>query len=418
MAQTSGGPNTPALASGQRPAAIPSAALTPENTVGGGITVGANYDDNVIPNAQPRQWDVRYSVVPEITLQETRPRVEWSVSYSPGLETSQELRYRNLFSQKFSGRLVWRTSPHGSLSAEEYYLVSMNPFAGFKTNPGPTISPNESVFIPNVRQKMTLSHLLYSYQSSAQVTMGIGGSFELQKFDSTPKSGPTTALVHAQIVSGQAFIARQMTPRNQLGLQYDPRVMKFPKANARTTTHTFLVFDQMDLSRRTHLTLYGGPEYALTSNQVEVNLGFVIITIPVKANTWNGAGGVMYSWTGDHIAATVDFTRGISDGGGLVGAVELTSGTARLSWQFTRSWSLESSISGADDQLVAVKNAANELRIYSGELGLHRRLWRDTGFKVFYQRLNQTGSINNFSIGNRDIIGVALDYTFLKPLGG
>ncbi|MGB6875358.1 MAG: hypothetical protein WBD87_04930 [Candidatus Acidiferrales bacterium] len=412
--------NVPVLVSGQMPPVTPSEAEGPTNVFQGSINIGASYDDNVLlSGSAPRQSDITYSIMPNISFEETRPRIVWGLSYSPGLLVSQNLLYQNLFSQRFGGHVAWRTSPHGLLSAEQYYLVTTDPFAGFDTTePGPIISPNESIYIPDIRQTFLLSHAMYSYQISAQTTVGVGGSFDLQKYDSTPHSGPTTPLIYSQVASGEAYIAHQLTARNQLGFQYGAQVLRFPQADARTTTHTFLVFDQINLSSSTSLTLYGGPEYSLTFNQVELNLGFVIITIPVKADQWSGAGGVMYRWTGNRMAASINFSRGVSDGGGLIGAVELTAGTAQLSWQMTRSWSLQSTINGAEDQLLGQSNGSNELLAYSAQLGLHRRLWRDMGIKWYYERLNETGSINGLSIGNRDIVGVTLDYSFMKPLGG
>lgn len=411
--------NVPVLASGQMPSSTPTAEGTPENVLEGGILLGANYDDSAVPNAFPRKWDINYFVTPRISLQETRERVVWGFSYSPGIELSQNLLYGNQFAQKFGGNIAWRTTPHGTLSAQQYYLVTTNPFLGFSTTqPGPIISPNETIYLPNVRQTMILSNVLYSYQANAQTTMGFGGSFQQQKYDRIPQSGSSTPLIHAQVASGEAFISHQVTPRVQIGFQYGGQVLKFPKQNARTTTHSFLLFDQMNLSPNTSITLYGGPEYSLTSNVVVLNLGFIIVSIPVNANQWSGSGGVIYNWTGHRLAASVDFSRRVSDGGGLIGAVELTSGTAQLSWQIARSWSLKSTIAGADNQLLAVSSGNNELRTYSAQVGLTRRFGRDVALDLFYRRFNATGSINGYAIGNRDIVGVNLNYSFLKPLGG
>lgn len=411
--------NIPVLASGQLPSVTPASEEAPTNVFSGGITLGGNYDDNVEVDASSRVWDIEYMVMPHISFEETHRRIAWGLSYTPGVELSQRLLSRNLFAQRFGGHLVWRTSPHGILSAQQYYLVTMNPFEGFAdTSPGPTISPNETLYIPNVRRTLLLSNVLYSYQSSARTTMGVGGTFELQKYDDTPQSGPTTALIHSQVASGEAYIAYQFTPRNQIGFQYGLQVLRFPQVDGRTTTHSFLVFDQMNLSSQTRLTLYGGPEYSLTSNEIVLNLGFVFVSLPVNATKWTGAGGVIYNWTGDHLAAAIDFSRRVSDGGGLVGAVELTYGRAELAWRFSRNWSLTSGILGADNQLLAVTNGNDELRTYSGQIGLHRQLGRTVGIRTFYERLNETGSFNGLSIGNRDIVGVSLDYSFMKPLGG
>lgn len=415
----SGSPNVPVLVSGQMPSNVPTSQQTPTNVFQGTLTVGASYDDNATTQANTHQSDVDYSVMPTFSFEETRSRLVWGLSYSPGLEISQNLLYRNRFAQRFGGHMAWRTTPHGMLSAEQYYLVTTNPFENFaSTQPGPNISPNESIFLPNIQQTLLLSHALYSYRSSAQVTVGLGGSFLMQKFDNTPHDGPTTSLIHSQIASGEGFISRQITARNQFGFQYRGQVLRFPQANARTTAHSFQLFDQINFSAHTQLTLYGGPEYALTSNEVAVNLGFVIITIPVKANSWNGSGGVMYTWTGDHLGVAIDFSRGISDGGGLTGAVELTSGRAQLNWRLSRDWSLSSEVSGSNDDLLAAQTSSDQLRVYTGEVSLHRKLWRDMGMRVFYQRFDQPLSFNGITIGNRNIIGASLEYSFFKPLGG
>jgi hypothetical protein len=421
VAQTTGGStigsNIPDLARGTVAPVMPGEEQAPANVFQGGITVNGNYDDDTFAGAGSREWDVLYGVMPRISFEETRSRIVWSLDYSPGVEVSQRGLIQDIFSQRFGGTVTWLVSPHGVLSAEQYYDVTANPFdTGNQTSPGPTVAPNESIYVPYVRQKMLLSHALYSYQSSSQTTMGVGGTFEQQKYDSTPQSGPTTSLINSQIASGEAYISHQITARNQLGVEYSLQVMKFPESNARTTTHSFLVFDQINLSSRSRLTLYGGPEYSLTFNQVVLNLGFVLVTIPVNAHTWNGAGGLTYTWTGNRLAAGVDITRGVSTGGAVVGAVELTSGTAHLSWLLTRNWSLTAGITGASDQLLA-SSSSNQLLTYSGTVGLSRHLLRDLALTWDYQRLNQTGSITGFTLGNRDIFGASLTYTFLRPVG-
>ncbi len=421
MAQAAGVPgitasNVPVLVSGQLPSALPQSEEAPPNALTGSITAGFNYDDNVFPNTSSRQWDIDYSITPQISLDETRSRIVWGLSYAPGVQISQNLLYRSYFSQRFGGDLAWQVSPHGTLSAQQYYLVTTNPFAGFTTTqPGPTISPNETIYVPNVRQTMLLSNALYSYQASARTTMGVGGNFEQQKYDSIPQTGNSIPLLHTQLASGNAFISQKLSAREQLGFQYSLQVMKFPQADARTTTHSFLVFNQLNLSSNASLTLYGGPEYSLTAGQVVLNLGFIVVSIPVNTTQWSAAGGVLYDWTGHRLATSINFSRRVSDGGALVGAVELTSGSAQLSWQLTPSWSLTSTIAGAENQLLTTNG---ELLTYSGQIGIRRQLGRSLEMRFYDERLNETGSITGFSVGNRDVIGAALTYSFSRPLGG
>jgi hypothetical protein len=411
--------NVPVLASGTMPAVVPGEEELPPNVFQASLAVSSHYDDNVFPTIPPRTWDVTYSILPQVSFEETRPRVEWQFAYTPGVEISQRAFYRNVFSQRFNGNFVWMVSPHGTLSAQQYYSVSTDPFGDSSgISPGPTISPNETIYLPNIRQRYSLSHVLYSYQSSAQTTMGFGGSYLLQGFDSIPQSGVTTPLIHAQVASGEAYIAHNVTARNQLGFQYGVQALKFQQTDARTTTHSFLVFDQINFSSHSMLSVYGGPEYSLTASEVALNLGFVLITIPVNANQWSGAGGVAYTWTGQRLAASIDVSRRVSDGAGLIGAVELTSGKARVAWEFTRNWSLSSTIAGAEDELLVAAGSGNsELLTYSGQVGLRRQLGRDFAVNWYYERINQTGNIDGFGAGNHDIVGATLRYSFLKPVG-
>jgi len=411
--------NVPVLSSGQMPSATPTANTELANTYRLGVTAGAHFDDNAVVRATPRQWDVGYMIFPLIEFTETRSRLDWMVSYSPGVDISQNLLYRNQFTQRFDGKVSWLVSPHGLLTAQEYYLVSTNPFAqlgGGASSPGPTISPNQGLFIPNIRRTSTLTNALYSYRVTEHSSFGIGGNFLLSKFDNTPRKGPTTALINSQRVSAEAYYNHQFSAREALGFQYGVQVLRFPRFDARTTTHTILVFDQVTISPRSTFTIYGGPEYADTFNQVVLNLGFFVLTIPVKAQQWSGAGGVIYNWTGDRFGISLDFQRGVSDGGGLVGAVELNSGRAKLSWRLSRRWTLGTSLEGSSNTLLATQNN-QELLAYSARAELSQQITQNLSMNWSYGRLNQTGGFANFPIGNHDFASATLTYSLLRPIG-
>lgn len=424
FAQTSGttSSNVPVLASGQLPSPVPSDDVELKNVFQGSISAGAFYDSDAVLGNVPSgsgvtHWDLGYEVSPRIMFTETLPRLTWGLTYAPGITISQNLLYRDQFSQNFGGHFTWLATPHSTLSVQQDYTRSNNPFQQFATTPGPIISPNQSIFLPSLLRTSILSNAVYSYQFTAHSSFGLSGSFNSERYNTTPHSGPTTSLIFSQMASGAAYFAHQFSARNQLGFQYGAQVLRFPGANARTTTHTFLIFDDMKLTPNTSLTLYGGPEYSLTSNQVELNLGFVIITIPVKANQWNYAAGAIYSWTGQRLAAVINYSRRISNGGGLVGAVNLNSGTASFRLRLTKRWNLNSSLMGADDQLLAVQSGQQGLLRYSASLGLGRQLSKNVSVNMSFERLNQTGGFAGLAAGNHDLAFASISYSFLKPLG-
>ena len=193
-------------------------------------------------------------------------------------------------------------------------------------------------------------------------------------------------------------------------------MLRFPRFDARTTSHTILIFDQLTISPRSTFTIYGGPEYADTFNQVVLNLGLFVLTIPVKSQQWSGAGGVLYNWTGDRLGLTLDFKRGVSDGGGLVGAVELNSGQANISWRLSRRWTLESTLGGSSSVLLATQTNQG-LLTYSERVQLSQLITHNLSMHWFYGRLNQTGGFGTFPVANHDFAGASLTYSVQRPIG-
>jgi hypothetical protein len=414
--------NVPMIGSGQMPTAVPLDEQAPTNVFEMTIAAGARFDDNALLGSVVKRSDIGYSFTPSLAFVQTLRRFDWGVSYGPGFDRSQHHLFADQFTNDFGGHFTWSISKRSVLSAQQNYILSTNPFQQFgsqpfTTTPGPINSPNQSIYLSNFRRTSSLLQAQYSYQLGAHTTFGMGGSFDLERYRNTSVPGTTTALINSQIASGQAYLSHQFTPRNQLGFQYGAQVLKFSQVNARTTTHSFLIFDEIQITPHSKFTVFAGPEYSLTSNQVELNLGFLILVIPVKANTWSWSAGGTYTLTGRRGAMVLNYSRRVSSGGGLTGAVELNGGTADFSWKLTKNWDMRLGLAGADNQLLAVKTSQDELRTYSASLGLSRRIFKNLFVNMFFERLNQTGGITGLRSGNHDLAGASLAYNFLKPFG-
>ena len=414
--------NVPTIGSGQMPTAVPGDDLVPTNVFQMQIAAGARFDDNARPGLPVKHSDIGYGFTPSLAFVQTLRRVDWGVSYGPGLDISQHRFYANQFTNDFGGHFKWLLSKHSMFSAQQNYILSTNPFQQFgsqpfTTTPGPIVAPNQSIYLANFRRTSSLSQAQYSYQLSARTTFGMGGGFDLQRYRNTSGSGAVTPLINSQVASGQAYISHQVSARNKLGFQYGAQVLKFQQANARTTTHTFSIFDEVKLTPNQSFTVYAGPQYSLTSNQVELNAGFFLVTIPVKANTWSWSGGGIYNFTGRRWAMVLNYSRGVSNGGGVTGAVELNGGSAIFTWKLSPGWSMNLNLAAADNQLLAVKTGQNELRTYSASLGLSRKIFKNMYMNFFFERLNQVGSIAGIATGNHNLAGVSFQYNFLKPVG-
>jgi hypothetical protein len=414
--------NAPMIGSGQMPTAVPRDNQAPTNVFQLRLAAGARFDDNAQLGSPMRRSDIGYSFTPSLAFVQTLRRLDWGVSYGPGVDISQHRLFADQFTNDFGGHFTWLVSKHSVFSAQENYILSTDPFQQFgsqpfTTTPGPIVAPNQSIYLSNFRRTSSLSQAQYSCQLSAHTTFGMSGSFDLERYRNTSASGGNANLINSQVTTGQAYLSHQFSPRNQLGFQYGAQILKFQQVNARTTTHTFSIFDEVRLGPNSSLTVYAGPEYSLTSNQVELSLGFVLVTIPVKANTWTWSGGGIYNLRGRRGAMVLNYSRRVSNGGGLTGAVELDGGSADFSWKLTQNWSWRLDLAAADNQLLAVKSGQNELRTYSAGVGLSRRIYRNMSMNLFFERVNQVGSIAGISTGNHDVAGVSFEYNFVKPVG-
>src|SRR6267154_817166 len=414
--------NVPMIGSGQMPTPVPTDDQIPTNMLQVQLGAGVRFDDNAVLGSLVKRSDVDYSFSPSVSFVQTRKRLSWGLSYGPGVDISEHRLFSDQFTNDFGGHFTWALSRHGVLSAQQNYILSTNPFQQFgsqpfTTTPGPIVAPNQSIFLSNFRRTSSLSQVQYSYQLSAHTTFGMGGNFGLERYRNTSTSAVPAPLINSQIASGQAYISHGFSARNQVGFQYGGQVLKFQQVNARTTTHSFLIFDEIKLTPNSSVSVYGGPEYSLTSNQVELNLGFFLLTIPVKANTWSWSAGGTYTLNRRRGAMVLNYSRRVSDGGGLTGAVELNGGSANFKWKLSPRWNLGLDLAAADNQLLAVKTGANELRTYSASVSLSRQLLKQLYMNLFYERLNQTGTLIGLPTGNHDIAGVSISYNFLKPIG-
>ncbi|HKW88063.1 MAG TPA: hypothetical protein VJN21_04840 [Candidatus Acidoferrales bacterium] len=410
------GPQIPASAGGQVPPTVPTSEAPASNVFEFGLSMGATYDSKLFVNSSTGSTsDIRYAVTPRFALTKSLPRLLLDLRYSPGLEVSEHRLYQSLFSNNFGGGITYTPTDRTAITARQQYNISTDPFNSLGGPIGPL---GQSTFLPGFKETSLLSNATISHQFSQFNTLGIGGSFADRKYENSRQSQPTVNLIQSRIASGNAYFTHVNSPRNTIGLQYQGQALEFPQQNARTFIHAFSILDVITFSSHASLTLFGGPDYSLTSNQVEFSLGGIIIQIPLKKNSWSGAGGAIVSLRGERAAFTGEFSRGISEGGGLLGAVSMTSGRLDLVERLTKNWDIDMNGSGAESNLISASSSVTpQLLNYGGGASLRRALGRNVTFQFFYQRRNQSSSNFNGSFGNHNVGGASLDIHFLHPLG-
>ena len=94
------------------------------------------------------------------------------------------------------------------------------------------------------------------------------------------------------------------------------RCRQFPGDFVHIRQHQLAV-DTLNISRRFTLTRFLGPQYSESQGLVPV------APQPTQSSKWSVAGGAEGGWKNQRTSVSAGYSRSISDGGGVLGAVRL-----------------------------------------------------------------------------------------------
>jgi len=210
--------------------------------------------------------------------------------------------------------------------------------------------------------------------------------------------------------SGNVFYNHRFTPRNWTGLTYKVQHLAFDPGGDRTLTHSLLLSHTIYLQQRMTLSFFAGPEYS------------ILDTFSPVANTehlLSVSGGSSFGWQGKVTSLHLDATRKVSDGGGVLGAVELNSFGGGIRRQVAKATAVHlNAIYGHNRELGSAAAGSSPVTSASGGAGIEQQLGRNFMLRLDYGRdyqkggtFSPTGSVNH----NRGSISIS--YNFTRPLG-
>ena len=411
---------TPPPVSGQ---AYPAQLTSQErsNYLRGGLAFTTAYTDNALGSLGGKPVsDVSYSVGPTLALDETRSRLHFILTYAPGFTFYQRTSSRSEQDQNVSVSLQYRLSPHVTFSAQDGFLKTSNVLNQQNFAPtggvfGGAQEPNFSVIPPVADLLSNSGNVGINYQFAANGMVGATGSFTYLHY---PNPAEVPGLFDSNSQAGSAFYSFRFSKMNYIGATYQyQRLIANPTfGQSETQTHALLLFYTLYAASRFSISFFGGPQYSDT-------IAPPYPPVLVKATTvrqWTPAAGTSLNWQGRLNSVALSYSRVISSGGGLIGAVQLNSATASFRQQITRY--LSGSLSGGYTQnqvLVAALAAGNNGHSASGTASLQQQLGPHINLQLGYTRLHQVYS--NVAIlaatpdTNRE--SVSISYQFSRPLG-
>ncbi len=394
------------------------------NYLQGGVGLGASYDDNALNSDSNHVGAFSYSVTPHIVWDQSTSRLRWTFDYAAGLIVNQRLSERNQASHALGVDLQYRLSPHVKVGVHDHFSITTGFFdqlQGNATTPpvGVLQQPNSSVITPLATRTGNLGMADIIYQFGAGSVIGASGSFYTSRYGTPPQG--TATLVDTTTEAADGFYSHRFSPRNWSGVDYRFQRLTFQPGTDGTVTHSLLFFHTIYLQPHMLLSVYAGPEYSEldshTITTVVVLPRVLIVSLPVSNNQWSVAAGASYGWQGEHTSAQVSAARRVSDGGGLLEAVQLNNVSGALRRQLTRSSTLGFGAGYAQSNALGNSStAANSLKTASGNVSWERRLGANLGLGLGYAREYQQGvTVKNRVDHNRG--WVSISYDFSRPIG-
>ena len=417
----------PALINGEVTSLSFSSELARTNYLSGGVTVGATYDDNVLSNSSKPVGGYTASILPYIAIDQSRARLHWNLNYAAGFVANQRLSDQNQQSHNVGADLKYRLSPHLDLRLTDHFLYTTNFFDLLQQNVGTPGSgalqqPNQSVITPLAKRISNLGTAEMNYQFSPNDMLGGSGTFYNSRF----RDPPTGAidLLNTDTQQADGFYTHRLARSYWIGGAYEFQQLSFSPGVDRATTHSFLLFNTIYLRPRMSISVFGGPEHWDYDSQVITQVVtvpvVVVISSPASSQRWTYAAGASFNWQGERTSVQLGASRRISDGGGVLGPVELVSAQAALRQKLRRSLTLAFGGIVGDNRLLANFNgAAAQLRSASGSAAIEQILGRNfmvsLGYGRDYQR--QSGGTPPPTDVNHNRGWISLSYNFSRAIG-
>ena len=304
---------TPALLSGEG-YSLAFASETPRtNFLRGGLSFGTAYDDNVLPSSGHAISDVRYSIWPNLSLQQSRARLAWSLNYSPGFGVYQHNSSINEIDHYLTVDLSYRWTPHVTLSLKESFQKTSNLMNLSQSAGAPdtyvTAPSTESLVAPAIARTSSFTEVEVNYQFGPNAKVGAKGTLSGLWY---ANQADVTGLFNSTAQGTELYYSHRFSQKQYVGVTYGFQRFLTHPGQRETHTQSTLLFYTLDLPPTLEVSLFAGPEYSDTSGGAS--------SVPRK---WSPALGGSLGWHRNRASFVVGYSQRISDSGGLSGAVPL-----------------------------------------------------------------------------------------------
>jgi len=382
------------------------------NYVTGGIGITQMYTDNTELSSSGQISDLSYDIEPHIALNYFTPRLSYDVAVVAGFVVNRKLDNRNQATQNAAFDLSYHLSQFLVLRLNDSFRNTMGLWSGpnnageLSGGTGPIQQPNQSLLTyGRIRANTALAEL--SGQFSPTSYAGIRGEQTHTWFPSDAADPVLGALYGGDTYSGELFYNHHFNRRNWGGITARAQRFDLNQSLGRTDTGSILFMYAVNIRPNTSLSFFGGPQLSVTSasSTVTPESGF-------QRRLWSPNAGVVFNSENRTTSGTASFIHSVSDGGGLLSAVTLSSADGQIMRRIGRRFQVGPGFTYSEGTPIV---SGGKIRTYSGRLQSTVRLG-DCSFSAGYSR-DDRSAVSSNTAAAANSIWLSFSYDFIRPIG-
>jgi hypothetical protein len=380
---------------------------TLNNYVWGGKGQGGSYWENLLMT----NGGVYFSQV--------RPSSLVQLGYTGGVSLTS-LTYGNsgyftTLNQTGNARILWNFLPRWQLRIKENYLYSDDPFAPFVEyvgNPTPN-QPTPTVFFPNAVFEQNTATADIAYRLSEHDSIDFQGAESLQHY-----IRGAGGLWNSYTYAGGGFYQHSFSPQLAAGGGYNFSALDFGHGQSRAGVQMFEGFVTYKFNPAFSVSGWVGPELTSTKNLFTLTClpPFGCLVEVIHRQQWDVAEGGTLSYFRNANSIRFMASHSVSNGGGVLGAVNLYTATLAYARPLSRVWGF--SMAAMYDNSKSISHQINQYwNAASGMINFTRKIgdsWNASAYLLFiHQTQNFYGTPGTSSAAG---LGLTLHYIWGHPL--
>jgi hypothetical protein len=394
------------------------------NVLVAGFSLGAVYDNHGLYHGGTSPYysgDVRYFVQPSIGFQRTFSTGDWTLSYTPGVSISQHDTGDDQYSNNFAGDINWRPNSYFMLHARQDYSRTNNPFESvgrvdLLPGLGGPFGPNYDGVLPETERTSLVSSVDLTYRVAEHSAIGVTGGY--QKYDYAPlhtnTGASTNPFVDSHVINGSVFYSQQIRTSVTVGAQFAYTDIYSTGAEiARTQAPAPMGFVKWTPGEHTVVTLYAGPQYARSRQEVAIGP----FTVAVYLHHWYPTYGGTVAWSRGRHAFNANGMQRVSNGGGVLDAVKAIDAGAAYRARLSRRLLAEVRGNWSNERGIGYLSSGSYFRSLWAGGGPVFELKRSLSVRMDVAYVHQSESGVGLVAGNHLLVQGSLDYRFHKSLG-